>query len=242
MDTKVLVLAMNKRNDPQDTWFKIAKAKATTSEERTINSTSAKQVAIAAAQQQQEGHYHPQRQVFGRKDEPSVAVDNNDDEESGGMRPLGPNFTGPGPYDVVCARGSEARNHVGNRRFRDLIKSHIDRYSQAATKIEKSSIVSAVIDAIRRDSPGGGFVKEIDGKFFEVGDHAAREVSHLEFVLSSWSAWIRCPSHQCKTSCLLAENRPELPRLAPHKVQVQYQGQNGQTKAGHVVARIHHQR
>jgi hypothetical protein len=235
MDTNVLVLAMNKRNDPQDTWFKIAKAKATTSEERTIHSTSAKQVAIAAAQQQQ-GHYHPQRQVFGRKDEPSVAIDNiNDDEDSGGMR--------PGPYDVVCARGSEARNHVGNRRFRDLIKSNIDRYSQAATKIEKSSIVSAVIDAIRRDSPGGGFVKEIDGKYFEVGDHAAREVSHLEFLPVFLVRLDRLSFSPMQNVLLrFAENRSKLPRLAPHKVQVQYQGQDGQTKAGHVIARIYHER
>jgi hypothetical protein len=92
------------------------------------------------------------------------------------MRPLGPNFTGPGQYDVICARGSEAREHVGNLHFREVIRCNLERYCKADTKMEKSCIVSAVIDSIRLKSPEGGFVREVGGKYFEVGDHAAREV------------------------------------------------------------------
>jgi hypothetical protein len=36
-------------------------------------------------------------------------------------------------------------------------------------------IVSEIIDTIRRKSPNGGFVKQDGGKWYEVGDWAARE-------------------------------------------------------------------
>lgn len=96
-----------------------------------------------------------------------------------GMRPLGPNFTHPGKYDVICARGGKARNHSGNLLFRELIQKHLDAYSKAASKIEKTSIVTRIIDSVRIQSPEGGFIKEIEGEYFEVGDHVAREVSFV---------------------------------------------------------------
>lgn len=81
----------------------------------------------------------------------------------------------PGPVDVICARGKRAFNHTGNRRFRALIEAHLDSYSKASSKIEKSLIVSSIVDSIREASPDGGFVKEEGGHWFEVGDHNARE-------------------------------------------------------------------
>lgn len=86
-----------------------------------------------------------------------------------------PNFRGPGPNDVICARGKNALNHPGNRRFREMIRSNVENYKQARTKLEKSLIVSSIVDTIRQSSPDGGFVKREDGLWFEVGDHIARE-------------------------------------------------------------------
>lgn len=90
------------------------------------------------------------------------------------MRPLAVNFA-PGPLDVICARGKAAKNHPGNKRFRHLIHMSLEEYSAAETKLAKSLIVSSIVDNIRLSSPDGGFVREEDGVWYEVGDHVSRE-------------------------------------------------------------------
>jgi hypothetical protein len=90
------------------------------------------------------------------------------------MTPLSTNFS-PGSCDVICARGKEAKNHEGNRRYRAIIKKTLDRYAQVTSKYEKTVIVSEIVDAIRECIPSGGFVKQQGGVWFEVGDHSARE-------------------------------------------------------------------
>jgi hypothetical protein len=89
---------------------------------------------------------------------------------------LGPSYS-PGDWDVICARGSRAFQHKGNRRFRGIVMSKMDEYASAATKFQKSTIVSQIVDNVRQNSPNGGFVKkeEPNGRWFEVGDGAARE-------------------------------------------------------------------
>lgn len=90
------------------------------------------------------------------------------------MIPLPYNFL-PGPFDVICAKGKDAKKHQGNLYFRSLVKKSVNEYSQASTRIQKSMIVSNIIDAIRQKSPNGGFVKEEAGLWYDVGDHHARE-------------------------------------------------------------------
>ena len=94
----------------------------------------------------------------------------------GKMTPLPPTFQ-PGPYDVICAKGKDARNHEGNKFFRKLIQNALPIYKEASSKFEKSMIVSEVIDEIRsRTQIDGGFVKpDGNGGYMEVGDHLARE-------------------------------------------------------------------
>jgi hypothetical protein len=88
---------------------------------------------------------------------------------------LGPDFC-PGPYDVICARGAAAASHVGNLRFRKTVKDFVPQYSKATTKLEKSLLVSAIVDSVRDNAPEGGFVKKFeDGDWYEVGDACARE-------------------------------------------------------------------
>jgi hypothetical protein len=79
----------------------------------------------------------------------------------------------PSDYSVVCGRGKDSFNHVGNRRFRALVSMFIERYSKAGSKVAKSAIVSEIINVIRQ--AGGNFCKNKKGAWFEVGDHHARE-------------------------------------------------------------------
>lgn len=91
----------------------------------------------------------------------------------------------PGRFDVICARGKEALNHPGNLRYRHLIELYLGQYDSAPTKVQKSKIVSAIVEAVRRSSPTGGFVR-FDGsrrRWYEVGDHVAREKTGQVYVL-----------------------------------------------------------
>jgi len=84
----------------------------------------------------------------------------------------------PSDFDVVCAKGREAFNHPGNQRFRITIANHLQRYSQAKSKLQKSSLVDEIVDMVRKESGDvGGFVRQDTrtGLWYEIGDHHARE-------------------------------------------------------------------
>lgn len=102
-------------------------------------------------------------------------------QQASGMRRL-PGFLGPGEYDVICARGKRALGHPGNRRFRAMIEDNLEKYSKANSKLEKSLIVSEIVDAVRESSPYGGFIREEGGVWYEVGDHIAREKCGQRYV------------------------------------------------------------
>lgn len=87
---------------------------------------------------------------------------------------LGPHFQ-PGSFDVICARGNKAYQHVGNQRYRYMIESRMEQYASASNKFEKSLIVTQIVDEVRQASPGGGFVRYENGRWHEIGDHVARE-------------------------------------------------------------------
>jgi hypothetical protein len=78
----------------------------------------------------------------------------------------------PSNYCVLCGRGKEVWNSIGNRRFRVIVSIFLERYSKATSKALKSQIVSDVVDTIR--SSGGHFVKYEKGSWWEIGDIAAR--------------------------------------------------------------------
>ena len=93
------------------------------------------------------------------------------------IRPLPAGFV-PSDFDVVCGKGKDCFNRVGNRRFRELVAHNLDVYQAAQTKLDKSAIVISIVDAVRRSSPnGGGFVRRNNqtGLWFEIGDAMARE-------------------------------------------------------------------
>ncbi|CAB9506441.1 Nitrilase family, member 2 [Seminavis robusta] len=81
----------------------------------------------------------------------------------------------PSDNDCICARGNAVKSHPGNLRFLQLVDENLQKYAEASSKLEKSLIVSAIIEDIRMSSPEGGFVKCEKGRWYEVGDHHARE-------------------------------------------------------------------
>ena len=81
----------------------------------------------------------------------------------------------PGEWDVICARGKYAWNHTGNKHFRFLIKQYQNDFGTAKTRLERMTVVTNVVDAVR--SKGMGFVKkdEKDGHYWQIGDRLSRE-------------------------------------------------------------------
>mmetsp|Transcript_65442 Transcript_65442/g.98694 ORF Transcript_65442/g.98694 Transcript_65442/m.98694 type:complete len:371 (-) Transcript_65442:84-1196(-) len=91
---------------------------------------------------------------------------------------LPPDFV-PGKWDVICQRGKECFEHVGNRRFRMCIDSHLDSYVKVKSRQQKSKIVTSIVQNIRKaaSSSGGGFVRKdlLTRRWFKVDDKLARE-------------------------------------------------------------------
>ena len=79
-----------------------------------------------------------------------------------------------GPNDVVCGRGKGSYNRPGNKKFRALVQDHVQEYVQAKTKLDKSMVLSAIVEKVREDV-GGRFVKQKKGTWYEIGDEQARE-------------------------------------------------------------------
>lgn len=68
--------------------------------------------------------------------------------------------------------GKGCFNHEGNKKYRKSVEFFLERYSNAKSKVDKSVIVSAIIDTVRSRADGGGFVKKdvSTGHWYEVGD------------------------------------------------------------------------
>ena len=77
--------------------------------------------------------------------------------------------------DVLCARGRKSYDHVGNVRFRALLREKAESYSQAKNKFDKSLIVTEIMDTIHNSSPPGRFVKKDKGEWVEITEYSARE-------------------------------------------------------------------
>lgn len=86
-----------------------------------------------------------------------------------------PNDFFPSSGDVICARGKKALEHLGNKKFRALVKSYIPLYSDCQSRSQKSNVVSKIMDEVCSASPEGGFVKKINGTWYQVSDRHARE-------------------------------------------------------------------
>jgi len=89
----------------------------------------------------------------------------------------------PGRFDVICGKGKKCFDHSGNQQLRKTTQFFLEEYSHSKTKIEKSRIVTKIIQIVQRQSPEGGFVK-LDApsrQWYKVSDHLAREKVGQQF-------------------------------------------------------------
>jgi hypothetical protein len=100
------------------------------------------------------------------------AVNHNTNDNKLQMGELPANFE-PNNYTVICGRGQEAYNSVGNGRFRELVSGYSDHYSLAGSRYEKSAIVTEIIETVH--SSGGCFVRRQKGRFCKVANAVSRE-------------------------------------------------------------------
>jgi hypothetical protein len=89
-----------------------------------------------------------------------------------GISQLGADFK-PSSFSVICGRGRDSYDHVGNHHFRELASMFVARYSRASSKADKSIIVSEMVGIIHQAD--GIFCKFEKGAWFKVGDNYARE-------------------------------------------------------------------
>lgn len=82
----------------------------------------------------------------------------------------------PDKFDILCGRGLDYYENPGNQLFRQVIEGALPRYTTAATKHAKSSIVSSLVDVIRKSSPNG-FLRYDDEirTWIKLDDYAARQ-------------------------------------------------------------------
>ena len=79
-------------------------------------------------------------------------------------------------HDVLCGRGGTSNQHIGNRKFRILVKRHQESYLKCKKK-DKPAISARIVQLIREMNPPGRFLKQErnNGAWFDVGDARATE-------------------------------------------------------------------
>jgi hypothetical protein len=85
---------------------------------------------------------------------------------------LGADFK-PSVFSVICGRGKDSYDHVGNHHFRELATMFVARYGRAGSKADKTDIVSEMVDMIHQAE--GTFCKFENGAWYKVDDCYARE-------------------------------------------------------------------
>ena len=102
-----------------------------------------------------------------------VTIESTSSEEDDRRQPA--DFI-PGPNHVICARGKGYWHHQGNKKYRQLIAENAESYGKAANKLEKTLIVSRIVESVENSNPKGSFVKkDKTGRWVQVDDYFARE-------------------------------------------------------------------
>eukprot|EP00816_Leptocylindrus_hargravesii_P012341 CAMPEP_0196808620 /NCGR_PEP_ID=MMETSP1362-20130617/8609_1 /TAXON_ID=163516 /ORGANISM="Leptocylindrus danicus, Strain CCMP1856" /LENGTH=618 /DNA_ID=CAMNT_0042183027 /DNA_START=674 /DNA_END=2530 /DNA_ORIENTATION=+ len=84
--------------------------------------------------------------------------------------------------DVLCGRGGLTNQHVGNKKFRALVKQLQDKY-MTRKKHEKTLLSQAVVAVVRGSTPAGRFLKQDTqtGMWYDIGDEMATEKTSQAF-------------------------------------------------------------
>ena len=103
-----------------------------------------------------------------------------------GTKILPPDFQ-PGKWTVVCGRGRDNYSAVGNLRLKVLVDTRLQQYQEATTKIQKSLIVSSLVEAVHEAAGEEAFVKRdtANNRWIVVSEETAREkvrrLEHFQF-------------------------------------------------------------
>ena len=119
----------------------------------------------------------------------------------------------PSKYSVICGRGKGNYKSHGNVNFRAIVKSNLERYRDAPGRLEKSFIVSEVLNMIRESCPVGAFVKYEKGRWYDLDDAVSREkVGSLfrDFLHTEYKS-----SAKAKHARKLAEKQSTSPETVP---------------------------
>ncbi|KAL3919734.1 MAG: hypothetical protein SGILL_003607 [Bacillariaceae sp.] len=126
-----------------------------------------------------------------------------------------PNYV-PSKNAVICGRGKICTTNPGNRKLRALIKENLAAYGKATNKVDKTEIVSAIMDDIRKDCDDEpAFVKKEEGTWWEVDDAFAREKIGCIFRDSLFT------KYRSSTKAKLARRKQQM--LEEEEVQRQHQ-------------------
>lgn len=76
---------------------------------------------------------------------------------------------------LFVSPGKTSFNHVGNRRFRDLIAANTDKYNNAKSRLEKSMVVHCIVEEVKKVK--GRFLKQdrFSGRWYELDERQAKE-------------------------------------------------------------------
>lgn len=75
----------------------------------------------------------------------------------------------------MCGRGKACSTAEGNRRLKMIVTQYLKLYSEARNKLDKSAIVSRIVNVVKQAASEGAFVKFEQGRWWQVEDGPARE-------------------------------------------------------------------
>jgi len=86
-----------------------------------------------------------------------------------------PLITDVNDNDVLCGRGGATNIHLGNRRFRSIVKEYQNKYLSAKKK-DKPVVATLVVEMIRKKNPPGRFLKKDKNRnaWYDIGDFKAK--------------------------------------------------------------------
>ena len=64
----------------------------------------------------------------------------------------------PTNKDILCGRGKGNLRHEGNQYFMKIIRSNLQRYTDAPKRIDKSLVVSLIVSSLKDD--GYKFIRQ----------------------------------------------------------------------------------
>jgi len=83
----------------------------------------------------------------------------------------------PNDSTVILGRGPNIAECSGNQRLKLIVQGYLRQYCDAPDKLGKSTIVSTVVDIVKKASPIAAFVKydNKNGRWVDVGERTSRE-------------------------------------------------------------------